>query len=201
MPKDKSKPAPEAEVENQEPVEAEAKEAPKEKGVLFWGRIRVDMSAGPVFYDDPGEVPPGTAYNQLQAEFPKIEYPKGSNKSLKIFGAKRIDDRMIVAYLILKNKPAPKAGLGKGSKMGSLLYDPKEVVAGGYMTEAELKAAAVKNKAPSWYRAPTEPAPDFNMLPDPELDRWAMRNNVKQYDTSAGRWDKIRALQAHCKSR
>lgn len=206
MPKDKSKPAePKAEEKKPEEIaeeaEPKAEEKPKEKGVLFWGRIRVDTSAGPVFYDDPGEVPEGAHYNLLEAEFPKIEYPKGSKKSLKIFGAKRIDDKNIIAFLILKNKPTPKAGLGKGSKMGGLLYKPEEVVEQGYMTEQELKDAAVKNIPPKWYREPHEPPPPLSMLPDSELDKLALKHNVKNFDITATRWDKIRALQAYYESR
>jgi len=184
--------------ENEAPVAYEKKAAPLPEGVLFWHRRRVETAAGPVYYDDPKLFPANAPIPM--AEYARIEYPKGSGQTLKIHGARRINDRNVIAYLVLTHKK-PKPVNAPGPKAGALLYEGKEIVGQGFMTEEELKDAAERNIPPDWYRPPNEPAPNFNMFPDSELDRWATQNNVHNYDFSAKRWEKIGRLNLYCKNR
>jgi len=167
---------------------AEEKAQPKQEGVLFWHRRRLETSNGPQYFDNPDECPAHASI--AEAKFLRIKDPENPTRPLIIHGSRRIKDRMIAAYLILKNKPAAKSAMGKGSKVGALLYDPDEVIGNGIMTRDELKAAAVMSIAPEWYRAPDAPPPNLSGMPESELDKLARENNVKKYDVASTIFDK-----------
>jgi len=162
------------------------KKAPKPDGVLFWHRLRAETSVGPRYFDDPAKAPAGAKIPE--ATFLRINDPDNPGKPLTIRGSRRIKDKNIIVYLILKNKPTAKAS--GGSKIGSILYDPDEVVESGAMTREELKNAAVKSIAPKWYTDPAAPPPNIEASPESELDRMARERNIPKYDLKATIFEK-----------
>jgi len=175
--------------EAQDAPEAPVQGKPDEEGVKFWHRRRAETAAGPVWFDNPEDAPAGATIGE--SSYVRIAYPRGSTKILEIHGSKRINDRHIVAYLIMKNKAPGRAGMGKGkSKSGRLLYDPEEVVAKGYMTKEELERCAVHNEPPEWYRPPMEPMPNVRAMNEVNLDRLAREKGIAKYNPEWNIWEK-----------
>lgn len=183
-----------------EKQEAQKAPEPDKEGVLFWHRRRAESAAGPIWYDRPEDAPAGATIGE--SSYVRIAYPRGSTKILEILGSRRINDRHVVAYLIVKNKAPAASGLGKGnSKSGRLLYDPKEVVEKGYMTQAELERAAVHGEFPSWYVAPQEPLPNFGAMNEVNLDRYAREKGLAKYNPEWSIWEKQTFLDQWARSR
>lgn len=187
------------------PGEAHKKRTMKKDVVVFWHRLRSEGLNGPDYHEDPTTAPPGCL--MPVADFARIEYPRGSGKSLIIRGAREIDDKHIIAYLIVKSKPSGRAvrkdalgGIVK-AKAGVLLYNAKQVIANGFMSKEELDRAANHSEFPEWYVSPMAPAPNFSGMPETELDKWAHAANVPKYDVRANIYDKIKRLQQFIKSR
>ena len=69
------------------------------------------------------------------------------------------------------------------------------------MTAEEIDRAARLSEPPAWYRTPTKPPPDVDMMQETELDRLAREDNVQKYDYSADIWGKRAKLKEFYRTR
>ncbi len=163
-------------------------------GVLFWLRLRVDGAGGPPrYFDRPEDVPEKLLPKSYapDIEFLRIEYPPGSGNHLRFHGSRRIADREVIIALLIKSKPKTTG------KTGHLLYDATEVLEQGWLTPEELHTAAVGSVHPDKDPLGTmTPPPDFAMLSESELDKFAKENKVYQLVDYEVTDSKVRKEQA-----